>query len=238
MREQDPYEEFEEGRCTVKIFADEDPINPVTDYDEMGIMACWHRRYNLGHEQPKDDAGAYLNELARLLVSAKYPDSLLSANVNKILNHNYARLPLYLYDHSGITISTTPFSCQWDSGQVGFIYTSLKRAIEWLVHDKVPQQNLTFASMVDYGKERMTLRAAAEKRMVEEVKQYDDYLTGNCWGYVVDVTGQEDSEWEDSCWGYSGDVKYCREEAVAAAKSITERLGELEFETQNAANTP
>jgi len=29
---------------------------------------------------------------------------------------------LYLYDHSGITMSTSPFSCPWDSGQVGFAY--------------------------------------------------------------------------------------------------------------------
>lgn len=34
----------------------------------------------------------------------------------------YVILPLYLYDHSGITISTGPFSCPWDSGQVGWIY--------------------------------------------------------------------------------------------------------------------
>lgn len=34
----------------------------------------------------------------------------------------YVILPLYLYDHSGITISTVPFSCPWDSGQVGWIY--------------------------------------------------------------------------------------------------------------------
>ena len=36
----------------------------------------------------------------------------------------YVILPLYLYDHSGITISTRPFSCPWDSGQVGWIYAS------------------------------------------------------------------------------------------------------------------
>ena len=33
-------------------------------------------------------------------------------------------LPLYLYDHSGITMNTCGFSCPWDSGQVGWIYAS------------------------------------------------------------------------------------------------------------------
>ena len=34
----------------------------------------------------------------------------------------FTMLPLYLYDHSGITMSISPFSCPWDSGQVGWIY--------------------------------------------------------------------------------------------------------------------
>ncbi len=39
-------------------------------------------------------------------------------------------LPLYLYDHGGITMSTGPFSCRWDSGQVGWIYAEKKKFIE------------------------------------------------------------------------------------------------------------
>lgn len=35
-------------------------------------------------------------------------------------------LPLHLYDHSGITMSTGGFSCPWDSGQVGYIYVTPK----------------------------------------------------------------------------------------------------------------
>jgi len=39
-------------------------------------------------------------------------------------------LPLYLYDHSGITMSTSVFSCPWDSGQVGWIYASKQKFID------------------------------------------------------------------------------------------------------------
>ncbi len=42
----------------------------------------------------------------------------------------YIILPLFLYDHSGITMSTGPFSCPWDSGQVGWIYASKKTFID------------------------------------------------------------------------------------------------------------
>jgi hypothetical protein len=42
-------------------------------------------------------------------------------------------LPLFLYDHSGISISTGSFGCRWDSGLVGFIWTADETARnEWL----------------------------------------------------------------------------------------------------------
>jgi len=43
-------------------------------------------------------------------------------------------LPLYLYDHSGITMNTTGFSCGWDSGQVGYIvmsYEKIRKEYNW-----------------------------------------------------------------------------------------------------------
>ena len=43
----------------------------------------------------------------------------------------FRSLPLYLYDHGGITMSTNPFSCPWDDGgQVGWIYASKQKFID------------------------------------------------------------------------------------------------------------
>ena len=39
---------------------------------------------------------------------------------------NLVREKLYMYEHSGITISTSKFNCQWDSGQIGFVYVEKK----------------------------------------------------------------------------------------------------------------
>ena len=46
-------------------------------------------------------------------------DQLLSF----LKEEGYNILPVYMYNHSGICISTTPFSCKWDSGQIGYIYS-------------------------------------------------------------------------------------------------------------------
>lgn len=35
-------------------------------------------------------------------------------------------LPLYLYDHSGLAMNTTGFSCPWDSGKVGIIFATFE----------------------------------------------------------------------------------------------------------------
>lgn len=48
----------------------------------------------------------------------------------KVISEKYIVLPLYLYDHSGITMNTTGFSCPWDSGQVGWIYASKEDALK------------------------------------------------------------------------------------------------------------
>lgn len=62
-------------------------------------MVCWHPRRTLGDEQPRIT-----------------PKSWRTARRYKHI------LPLFLMDHSGLCMSTSPFACPWDSGQVGWIY--------------------------------------------------------------------------------------------------------------------
>jgi hypothetical protein len=151
---------------TVKVEYDSDPMNPRTEWDNAGTMVCWHNRYTLGDEQPKEDPSEYLADLPK--------DSLV--------------LELYLYDHSGITMSTGSFGCSFDSGQVGFIYLTPETiAKEW-------------KGDVD----------AAKKCLEAEVKVYDHYLTGAVFGYTIekanecDSCGHNEPEHVDSCWGFYG----------------------------------
>ena len=94
-------------------------------------------------------------------------------------------LPLYLYDHSGITMNTTGFSCPWDSGQVGWIYAD-RRRIE-----------------AEYGKVTPETVEKARQVLEGEVKSYDYFLTGQCYGFQL---FREDVE-VDSCWGFLGEIR-------------------------------
>lgn len=89
-------------------------------------------------------------------------------------------LPIYMYDHSGVTISHAPFSCPWDSGQIGWHY---------MTKDVLEQE---------FGGDRQR----AEAYMDAQLKIYDDYLTDNVWAFVI-LDGEGDME--DSCAGFYGD---------------------------------
>lgn len=131
--------------------------------------------------------------------------------IEKWLELNAVVSPLYLYDHSGITISTRPFSCRWDSGQVGYaiIYKST-----------IEEHWGSCEDWQDKGQEIIDW----------EVKGYDDCLTGNVWSFAIMVNG----EIVDSCSGFIGDVEECGviEEAKSSAKHEIARLAEEDAEVE------
>ena len=54
-----------------------------------------------------------------------------------------------------------------------------------------------------------------------EVETYDDYLTGNVCGFVVE---DDDGEHVDSCWGFYGTEG--QKEAMSEAKGIVDGLAD------------
>lgn len=238
---------------TLFVVDDDMPLNPRTDYDNLGKMVCWHSRYNLGDEHDYDEPRDFLQkklfemyssypssqygkpiydfiksgkaETAKLEYdrsahewvlyekwfggnewskSSSYPASLkgkevpdwflddcLSALEHKELlqlleqSGKFVILPLYLYDHSGITMNTTGFSCPWDSGQVGWIYADA---------DCIKKE---------YGKVTPETINKARTVMNGEVETYDYYLTGQCYGFQL-FEGDVET---DSCWGFLGAIR-------------------------------
>lgn len=128
------------------------------ELDNLGVMLCHHGRYNLGD------------------YDALPPDG-----------PHYA-LPLYLYDHGGITMNTTGFSCPWDSGQVGIIYVPEERARE-----ECPPAE---------GESEDEYRERILGYIRGEVEVYDLYLQGEVYSFeIVDENGDT----LDSCSGFYGD---------------------------------
>ena len=156
----------------LEIEQDSSPDSPRT-WDNLGTMVCFHKRYDLGDKTDyrSDDYDSW-DELKQGIIE----------NEGEVF-----MLPLYLYDHSGITISTRPFNCPWDSGQVGVIFVSKY---------KVKKEGIDESKVLDYLK--------------GEVETYDQYLTGDVWGYrIYEIEtcslGHEHKTLVDSCWGFFGE---------------------------------
>jgi hypothetical protein len=180
-----PYETHQVDTLTVNILRDEDPDNPREAYDNLGTMICFHPRYTLGDKHDHADPEDSLNSLTEQALS------------------NYIILPLYLYEHGGITMYTGSFSCPWDSGQVGWIYMPISTAREnWP------------------GLDTFDLRDRARRCLEGEVREYAMYLEGDCWGYSITDADEDDIE---SCWGFYG-LDTVREEALATARAIAASL--------------
>ena len=113
---------------------------------------------------------------------------------------NIVYLPLYLYDHSGITMSTGSFGDRWDSGQVGYIYTDKKTIID--CGGKIRNEKGNYVKITDKN-----WKKAAYQWMQGEVEEYDMYLTGEVYGVITEEYNAEDDDWEekDSCWGFFND---------------------------------
>lgn len=163
----------------IDIDYDQNPESP-REWDNICIIHVAHRNYTFG-DINYNDRETYL-EAKR---EAKRNGDLI--------------LPLYMYDHSGITIALTPFSCCWDSGQVGFVQVPRKKMME------------------EFGKKIFTkqLKEKGRDHAEAEVKNLDTYIRNDIVGYSID-----DGD-GDSCCGY-----YSVEDAMDEAKSSIDYIVE------------
>ena len=227
------------GPYTIMVQPDEFPSNP-RDEDNFGKMVCFHRRYNLGDKHDYVDKDDFLREMyldtvgndergarryERMLDMVGYRKNVpfgssaheraVDEALLKVIQEKYILLPLYLYDHSGISISARSFigrahHAEWDSGQVGWVYASKEAALK------------------EFGGTKLTVdkREKAENLMRGEVAYYDTYLRGECYGYELYKDGEE----IDSCWGFVGGIEEARtameEYMPEACNGITSDLTE------------
>lgn len=125
-------------------------------------------------------------------------DDLTIAHCMTLMEPYAEWMPLFLYDHSGLTMScgarVYPYNDRWDSSVVGWIVAVKKT----LLDNKIGTES--------------NWRERAVEIMEADVEVYDQYLTGEVYGYTLykaDVPKDEDEPiaWDEihSCWGFYGD---------------------------------
>ena len=195
MKNSDAVDTIENGKYFAQIVTDDSSDSP-RDWDNLGTMVCFHNRYNLGDLGKRGCVGKEDN----FFWGIEDFNEWVKENKNNIS----VMLPLFLYDHSGISMSTGqeyPFNDMWDSGQVGWIFVT-KEDVKKEFLCKIVSAKM---------KEKVT------KILRQEVETYNDFLTGNVYGYqLYRLDLDEDMELEDSddpedfgeeidsCYGYYG----------------------------------
>jgi len=231
-------ETYEHQGVTVEIHYDEyggDFCNPRTSHDgNLSTMVCWHPDYVLGDYQITNEdgrgaiGGRYGGRYEPGKDSRYHRDDFSSmralARYIGIMEQGICILPLYLYDHSDISISAgsvNPFDnptvrrdefgqgMGWDTSMVGFVYTTADRIRDCYGFDN------------DDELPERTLEAARES-VLAEVSEYDSFLRGEVYGFIVDNDGPD----EDACWGFVGDIEYCKEAANESAECAAQARAE------------
>lgn len=197
----------------VAIQYDELAESPRDEYC-FGTMVCFHSNYNLGDEHKHDNADDFLLSLLEDTFNGDWYkaqqfrervqdsfnpyelgwsayDRAVDNKLLEVISKKHVILPLYLYDHSGLSISTGSFlgrahHAGWDSGQVGWVYASKEDVLK------------------EFGGKNLTAdkREKAETLLQGEVEYYDHYLCGDCYGFELYKGGEE----VESCWGFIGDL--------------------------------
>ena len=182
----DPIEIEEYRGHKIKVYIDTEPDDPRS-WDNLGILTCFHKKYSLGDEHTLETGD---------FESWEDLESYLIADSDLLFC-----LPVFMYDHSGITVSHSPFSCRWDSGQIGF-HTVSKA--------KVRQE---------CGVKRISaeLRRKVRAQLEAELSTYDQYLRGEVYGYMI-----EGNLCDDSCWGFYDEAEMLTECRSIIDYSITE----------------
>jgi len=144
----------------IKISHSEHNESP-REWDNLGTFAMAHGRYNIGDTN-------------------FHSTSDLEDHIPK----NAIRLDVFMYDHSGISLSTTPFACRWDSGQVGVIFVD---------RDKV-RKEYNWTKITKARKEKI------EQYLKNEIETLNQFVSGEVYGFDVEVDGVS----EDSCGGFYG----------------------------------
>ncbi len=213
----DPIEtiDFKYG-VKLHICMDEDPCNP-RDEDNLAHLICFHPRYRLGDRHTYARPADFLAHLAYEVNPPldEVDDDYALLDIDSLLDLIEERAviqPVALFDHSGLRmyLGSGAHGCDpggWDSGQVGWCY---------ITHEEILKEwpNL---------KEHPVGLSKRGKEIIEaEVAHFDQYLSGDVYGYIVESPLDSHAE---SCWGFFGSQDDAREDGERAARCVEQQFG-------------
>jgi hypothetical protein len=179
-----------EGNKAYRIIQDQDPLGRL-DCDNLTTIVTGHRRYCLGDENfsNPDRLTGYIED---------YRNDLLWAMKWGLFKE------IYMYDHSGITVSFGGYGNwpdrQWDCGKLGFIYIKPESVVKLMGWKRI-------------NKDRAEL---LKSYLEQEFNAWKAYLEGDTYNVFNEEGDVEASGTYQECEKYVAEMrKLDVEEAVA-----------------------
>jgi hypothetical protein len=195
-----PLEKIDYRGMVIKIFPDNgEGINPRDD-DNYTTMIFSHKRYSLGdkHDYKSEDYNGW-TEMKDAIIKKEKPIVIR---------------PVFMLDHSGITIRTVSFNDPWDSGQIGFVIITRASVLNMQGWYRISPKRYTRLS----------------KYLEQEVERYDAWLRGDVVEWAIFAKDSEDSfDAIETCGGYIGDQDYAIKDAKASIDSYIRKTTEAEL---------
>lgn len=150
-----------------------------------------HRHYTFDGEQLPEDCQDDIDEAFDVFLAER-----------GLSRSQIIWLPVYLYDHSGLALSAAPFSCSWDSGQLGFIYETRANIRK------------------EFGVKRIT--ADLEKRICDrlrlELEELEHWANGSVYRVSIPACDVDTGGFFGFDHESSGLLEYARDEIEADIK--------------------
>lgn len=189
----------------IAIVRDEFAENPLEDESNfLGKLFTCHRKY------------CPQNEFKDNFEYGKVWDDDLK--IRKNFTKTYYAANVYLLDHSGLTVSLSPFNNKWDSGLFGII-CCLKESAKEIFDCNHSDELLEYMVMNDFK---------------ATIKCLNDYYAGDVYGVRIFDDSEEEEE-VDSSWGFYGDEVI--PDAIEDAKCTIDKLIKLRFNIRERMNS-
>lgn len=181
--------EVENDKYVVRIGYDDMAESPRVTQDNLGMLLEWSKNYDFGDAKlSREYDSGY--EAFKAYVAEEHLAYESEESFEDIIY-----LPVYMYSHSGITLNTTGFSSMWDSGQVGYIYTTKEKAADWTK---------------EFSADEITVDEIKD-RLRQEIKELDCWVTGELYRWTIyekvvecECCGKTRLEFVEGMGGYRG----------------------------------
>jgi hypothetical protein len=184
----------------VRIVDDHDTGSPLKEFSNVSKIVLFGKVKHLGDEHNYDARGG-IDFVKEVCEEECGGDEGFAAITD-----------IYVYEHGGMLVSTTPFGDKWDSWRAGFAYVTMETAREE-------------SSAADEA----GLREWAKSAIEDEVGTLAQYVSGDVHGF--EVYDDDTDEIVESCYGFYGE-DYCREEAEGALKYCVEQAEADAFDAE------